>query len=101
MNNVLLALTGKFGLALCYTQWRALIAILAPIFRLTLERFLARLVPSDKEWIMALFNHRAWRIVRALCVAILGIQLPSAEVLQSVIIERKIKAGDANIASKI
>jgi len=90
------ALTMQLGLGLFYTQWRAILAILAPIFRSALEKFLASLVPDDKEWIVSLFNHRAWRILRAVCVGISGISLPSAETFNTIIAARRIKNIDNN-----
>lgn len=95
-----MAMQGKFGWALCYTQWRTVMALVSPMFRGYVEKFLASLVPEDRAWISSLLNHRFWRILRAAITGLTAIQLPSVEAVNEAIAKRKAKTGNTDTFTK-
>ncbi len=94
------ALTYQLGYGLFYFTWRAAIGLLSPLIRAPIEKFLSSLIPEDRAWITNLFNHRAWRILRAICVGLSGIQLPSPESMAAVVADRKAKTGNTDQITK-
>lgn len=97
IDTIWMAATGQFGWELCYTQWRTLLAIIAPMFRTGVENFLASLIPEDRTWISSMLNHRAWRLIRATVTALTAVQLPSVEAVNAAVARRK---GDTTTISK-
>lgn len=72
----LMALQFKFGWLLGFTNWRAALSLSYGFFAALGQSAMENMIPEDKEWAKALFNHRAYRIFRALFKALTSVQLP-------------------------
>lgn len=71
------ALKGEYGWLIAITAWQTCIRGVMVFCNSKLKEFMETAVPADKEWIQALFNHRAYRLAYFLTNALLSVKLPT------------------------
>ncbi len=83
MNNIkdnvewiVMAMQFKFGWLLGFSAWRTAASFSYGLFAKLGQSAMEAMIPDDREWAKALFNHRAYRIFRALFKALTSVQLP-------------------------
>lgn len=71
------ALQGKFGWLIAITAWQTCIRSVMVFCNNKLKEFMETAVPEDRDWIQAVFNHRAYRLAYFLTNALLSVKLPT------------------------
>lgn len=77
IQELLNSLQGQHGYLIAITSWMALCKIVFGLFNTALKDFMTNAMPSDKEWLSTLLDHRFYRISAWLINYIISIKLPA------------------------
>lgn len=90
----LMSLQFKFGFWIGFTSWQAALRLTLGWFSSVFEKWMAGMVPEDREWITTLVNKRWYRVLRALLNVLASVKLPGREALE------KARTGNTDIITK-
>lgn len=89
-----MSLQFKFGFWIGMSSWQALLRLTLGWFSSVVERWLAGLIPEDREWLNGILNRRWYRVVRVLLNVLASVKLPGADAVKKAAVERRVKESE-------